>query len=197
MKLIVGIGNPGSKYAHTRHNVGFDIVDFLAHKHHVKFSQKPKFNAEIAELTYKGNKALIVKPLTYVNLSGIAVLKIVEYFNIKLADIMVIYDDVDLIVGKMRMRELGGHGGHNGMRDIINHLKSNKFKRIRIGIDKPPLGRAMNDHVLSRFSKEEEKRLVNIFKLSAEAVEEFIEGVFYTDIMTKFNTISNGIDDEK
>lgn len=199
MKLVIGIGNPGSKYEHTKHNIGFDILDYFARKHNLKFSMKTKFNAEVAEMNYQGNRALIVKPQTFVNLSGDAVIKLMDYYNIGIEDVIVIVDDMALDVGVMRIRELGGHGGHNGLRNIINHLKSKQFKRIRVGIGTPKGEKSMNQHVLSRFSKAEDEILKDyVFELAVKAVEQFIEGVFFTEVMTEFNTIiNNGTNNEK
>lgn len=191
MKLIIGIGNPGSKYVHTKHNIGFDILDYIARKHNLTFSNKNKFNAEVAEFNYKNNKALLVKPQTFVNLSGEALLKIKDYYNISIEDIMVIFDDMALDVGKLRIRELGGHGGHNGMKNIILHLKTKNFKRIRIGIGTPKGEKTMNQHVLSTFSKEDQQKLIPIFDLTQKAVEQFVDNIFFTEIMTEFNTIIN------
>ena len=133
MKMIVGLGNPGAEYAQTRHNVGFMLVDKLASDLKVDVTKK-KFNALMAECQIKGEKIILVKPQTYMNLSGDAVGPLARWYKINPSDIMVIYDDMDLPLGKLRIRPFGGTGGHNGMKSLIAALGTEKFPRMRIGI---------------------------------------------------------------
>ena len=160
MYLIVGLGNPGKEYSGTRHNVGFDAIDFLAYKNDVKLN-KLKFNAVYGEYNINGEKVLLFKPVTYMNLSGNAVIEAVRFYKIPIENIIVIYDDIDISLGSLRIRPHGSSGTHNGMKSIIYQLQSDKFKRIRIGIGKsqnPNLSLA--DYVLQKFDNEE-RTLVN------------------------------------
>lgn len=187
MKLIIGLGNPGDKYENTKHNVGYIVLDKLASIHNAVFKYESKFEAFIATVMIDGKKALIAKPTTYVNLSGNAVIKIMNYYNIDKSDILVIFDDIHLDLGRLRIRETGGHGGHNGMRNIIEHLDSQRFKRIKIGIGNNKKIE-LNQHVLSKFSKTELKNLEEAFLNSVDAIELFIKGEYFKDVMTKHNT---------
>ena len=152
MKMIVGLGNPGRKYETTRHNVGFIVVDEIAKQLNITNYQN-KFNAHIATAEYKGEKILLVKPQTYMNLSGEAVLNLAQYYKIDPQDVLVINDDMDLPVGTIRIRSFGGAAGQKGLKNIIDLLKTNKVPRIRIGIDKNPQIEAA-DYVLGKFEKE-------------------------------------------
>lgn len=152
MKMIVGLGNPGRKYESTRHNVGFIVVDEIAKFLNI-ISYQNKFNAHIATAEYQGNKVLLVKPQTYMNLSGESVLNLAQYFKINAQDVLVINDDMDLPVGTIRIRAFGGAAGQKGLKNIIDLLKTNKVPRIRIGIDKNPNIEAA-DYVLGKFDKE-------------------------------------------
>jgi len=152
MKMIVGLGNPGRKYETTRHNVGFIVVDEIAKQLNITNYQN-KFNAHIATAEYKGEKILLVKPQTYMNLSGEAVLNLAQYYKIDTQDVLVINDDMDLPVGTIRIRSFGGAAGQKGLKNIIDLLKTNKVPRIRIGIDKNPQIEAA-DYVLGKFEKE-------------------------------------------
>ena len=187
MKLIVGIGNPGEKYDYTKHNVGYIVLDELARLHNLTFKYESKFEAFIATLTLNGNKAMIAKPTTYVNLSGNAVSKIMNYYNIDITNLLVIFDDIHLDLGRIRIREVGGHGGHNGVRNIIDHLKTQRFKRIKIGIGKNTKIE-LNHHVLSKFTKREIKEISPAFDAAVDASERFIKGEYFKDIMTDHNT---------
>ncbi len=131
-KLIVGLGNPGTKYAKTRHNIGFMAVNAIAQDHRIKFSQNKKTECEIAKI----GEIILAKPNSFMNNSGRALARLVNYFKVGLGDILVIYDDVDLPVGTIRFREEGGSAGHKGMQSIIDTLKTNQLKRIRVGVGK-------------------------------------------------------------
>ena len=150
MYIIVGLGNPGDKYEKTRHNVGFNVIDLLAKEYSIDVS-KIKHKALIGEGRVGTEKVILVKPMTYMNLSGESVADICNYYNIDLENLIVIYDDIDLDVGKIRIRKKGSGGTHNGMRSIIKCLGSNEFPRVRVGISKPKNGQDLADFVLSRF----------------------------------------------
>lgn len=155
MYLIAGLGNPGDKYRMTRHNVGFEVLDYLADVYHTKIN-KIKHKALIGECTIQGEKALLVKPQTFMNLSGESLREIVNFYKIPPENVIVIYDDKSIAVGSVRIRKKGSDGGHNGMKSIIYQLVNDNFARIRIGIGEPPgEGENLVGHVLGRFSKEE------------------------------------------
>lgn len=187
MKLIVGLGNPGEKYENTRHNIGFIILDELAKRYNLEFKYDKKFDAAVATIIFGGNKALIVKPMTYVNLSGNSLIKAMNYYNVELEDTLIIYDDIDLETGRLRIREQGGHGGHNGVRSIIQHTGSRKVKRIKIGIDVDK-SIPLDQYVLGRFSKRETEQLIPAIDSAIDAIELFIKNEYFKDIMTKHNT---------
>ena len=168
--IIVGLGNPGDKYEKTRHNVGFNVIDLLAKEYSIDVS-KLKHKALIGEGRVGTEKVILVKPMTYMNLSGESVADICNYYNVDLENVIVIYDDIDLDVGKIRIRKKGSGGTHNGMRSIIKCLGSNEFPRVRVGISKPKNGQDLADFVLSRFSKEDEKSLQESFENSVAAVD--------------------------
>ena len=150
MKVIVGLGNPGSRYEGTRHNVGFAVIDYLASAPGVG-PFRSQFQAQIAETTEGGEKVLLVKPETFMNLSGRAVRQIVDFYKLDLADLLVVCDDIALPLGKLRVRARGTHGGQNGLRNIQEQLGTTEYGRLRIGIDPPPEHMAAADYVLSRF----------------------------------------------
>src|SRR5690554_1907654 len=187
MKLIIGLGNIGDKYHLTRHNVGFIVLDEYAHQNNIEFKFDKKLDALVAETRVDGKKVILAKPTTFVNLSGTAVSKLMNYYKIDIENILVIYDDIGIDVGVLRVREQNGHGGHNGVRDIINHLKTKKFKRIRIGIGNNPK-LALNDHVLGKFSKKEIELLKEPVLDSIELIDMFAKDIYFKDIMTKFNS---------
>src|SRR5699024_2668635 len=136
MKCIVGLGNPGRKYRKTRHNIGFMVIDELLDRHQWKLD-KSKFNGDYVLENYQNEKVMLLKPQTFMNLSGESIRPLSDYYNIDMKDILVIYDDLDLPTGKIRLRQKGGHGGHNGIRSTLNHLGQKDFKRLRIGIGRP------------------------------------------------------------
>lgn len=175
MFLIVGLGNPGNEYAETRHNVGFMAVDCLAEKY--CFSPfKAKFDGLIADGSIGGEKVLLLKPQTYMNLSGEAVHEAVQFYKIPADHVLVIYDDVSLPVGKLRVRPTGSAGGHNGIKNIIAHLGTQEFPRIKIGTGAPSGGGAeMIDWVIGVPSQAERKILVESFENAVKAAEDIIE----------------------
>ncbi|MET3576231.1 aminoacyl-tRNA hydrolase [Bhargavaea ullalensis] len=185
MKMIVGLGNPGRQYERTRHNIGFDTVDLLADRWGASLNQT-KYNGMYATVHRPEGKALLVKPLTFMNLSGECVRPMMDYFDIADEDLVVIYDDLDLPPGKLRLRQRGSGGGHNGMKSIIRHLGSQEFNRIRVGIGRPDGPMAITDYVLSRFSKEEEPVMQDAAGQAADACEAFLSRDFL-DLMNDFN----------
>lgn len=185
MKMIVGLGNPGREYADTRHNIGFIILDEFVKKHNQKFD-KTKFNAEYAMFYVDGIKYLFVKPQTYMNLSGEAVRKFYDYFSLEIEDMLIIYDDLDTKTANFRLRNRGSSGGHNGIKSIINHLGTEKFNRLKIGIDRPKNGMKVSDYVLGRFSKEEAELLINIMPKCISCIEDFSKKNF-VELMNKYN----------
>ena len=184
MKLIVGIGNPGKEYENTRHNIGFIAIDQIAKKHRLDFSEK-KFNSVYTSVRINGERVILMKPETYVNLSGSAVLSMMNYFNIDKEDILIIYDDIALPLGKIRVRFKGSAGGHNGLINIIKYLKTQDFKRMRIGIGSNAKIEKKN-WVLGRFSNQESKELENPLKLIESVPEDFIN-MSFSDFMNKYN----------
>lgn len=184
MKLIVGIGNPGKEYDNTRHNVGFMALDSIADHYNVEFNET-KFKSVYTSIRVNNEKVILMKPQTYVNLSGSAVVSMMNYFNIDKEDILVIYDDLALPTGKLRVRFKGSGGGHNGIKNIIDYLKTQEFKRVRIGISNNKLFDQV-DYVLGRFSKEDMSTLENTFKKLRELPEDFVNEPF-SDFMNKYN----------
>ena len=183
MKLIVGLGNPDKKYELTRHNTGFMVMDRIAKICNVNIDQK-KFKALIALTTIKGEKVLLMKPQTYMNLSGEAIQAAVHFYQIQPEDICVIYDDLDMPCGKLRLREKGSAGGHNGMKSIIQHLGTQVFPRIRVGIDKSPYDTI--DYVMGRFTAEQLPLMEKSLDRAAEAAIAFVHKK-YQDVMNTYN----------
>jgi PTH1 family peptidyl-tRNA hydrolase len=169
VKIVVGLGNPGREYSATRHNVGFMAVDELAARWSVA-NWREKFGALVAE--HRGEETvLLVKPQTYMNLSGQAVSALVRWHKLDAADIVVIYDDIDLPPGRLRLRPAGGAGGHRGIESLLAHLGKDTFARVRIGVGRPPEYMETADYVLGRFSVEEQPLMAETVKRAAAAVE--------------------------
>jgi aminoacyl-tRNA hydrolase len=185
MKLIVGLGNPGKQYENTRHNIGFMILDELAKSWGVSFD-KNKFNAEYAITHYNGEKYILVKPTTYMNLSGEALRKFYDYFEIDIEDILVIYDDLDTKTANFKLKAKGSSGGHNGIKSIISHLGTEKFNRLKIGIDRPTPPMKVVDYVLGRFSKDEMVEIEKIYSKSINCIEDFSK-MNFVELMNKYN----------
>ncbi|TDX51264.1 aminoacyl-tRNA hydrolase [Orenia marismortui] len=184
MKLIVGLGNPGAKYNLTRHNAGFMVIDSLAKEYVVNVNSKEK-QALVAKLHIGREKVILAKPQTFMNNSGQSVRALADYYNIDAQDIMVIYDDLDLEVGRIRVRPKGGHGGHNGIRSIIDHLGQKNFARLRVGIGRPEYG-TVTDYVLGKFSREESKKVNKTLEEAVEAIKLYLESDL-NDVMNKYN----------
>jgi PTH1 family peptidyl-tRNA hydrolase len=165
MKLIIGLGNPGKKYEETRHNAGFLFLDFLGKQWNFpEYSAEKKFSSLISAGTRETEKALLVKPITFMNRSGEAVLALVNFFKLTPSDIVVIHDDLDLPFGTWKVSTDSGAAGHNGVASIIEHLGTKEFRRIRIGIGRPEDDSDPADYVLGRFTDEEQKELPGIFE---------------------------------
>ena len=187
MKLIVGLGNIGKEYAQTRHNIGFMVVDELASRYNVTAWQN-KWQAEVAQCFMSG-KVLLVKPNTYMNLSGNAVREIVNFYNVAPEDIIVIQDDLDLPCGHIRIREKGSAGGHNGISSIIQNLSTQEFPRLKIGIGHPEhSGKKVVNHVLERFNSEEQPLIKEAIANVASAVELLVKDNDIRSVMNKYNT---------
>lgn len=183
MYLIAGLGNPGDKYAKTRHNVGFVAIDYLAIKYGISV-KKIKFKGLIGEGKIGNERVILAKPTTFMNSSGESIVEIAKYYKIPPENIIVIYDDTAIDVGKLRIRPGGSDGGHNGMKSIIYLLQSDAFPRIRVGIGKAK--DEMVNHVLGNFSKEDGEKVTKCIKLTDKIVEEIItSGV--GSAMNKFN----------
>lgn len=174
MKLIVGLGNPGREYAETRHNIGFVILDVLADKLGWEF--RSKFQGQWAEGRWPDQKSGLLKPYTYMNLSGRAVREAAGFYKIPPQDILVIHDDLDLPLGKTRLRAQGGPGGHNGIRSLIAELGTDQFWRLKIGIDRPPQGWETADYVLSSFSEKDWTVLDDGMERALKIIELWIKG---------------------
>lgn len=178
MYVVVGLGNPGKKYERTRHNAGFDAVELLAARHNIRLT-KLKCKALIGEGTIGGERVALAQPQTFMNLSGESVRELVSWYKIDLSRLIVVYDDCDLPFGKLRVREKGSAGTHNGMRSIIYQLARDDFPRVRVGIGRQPEGWDLADYVLSGYHTEEERKIAyDALVKAGEAVEKIIlEGV--------------------
>ena len=185
MKLIVGLGNPGEKYESTRHNTGFLVMDRLADDLNVRIRRKA-FSALIEKINVRGEQIVLMKPQTFMNLSGEAVGRAVRYYHLDPAkDVLVIYDDLDLPAGKIRLRETGSAGGHNGIKSIISHLGTDCFSRIRVGIGSENKHDTI-DFVLGNSSGEERKQWLEAIDRAANAAKEFMTDPFQS-VMNKYN----------
>jgi PTH1 family peptidyl-tRNA hydrolase len=169
VKLVVGLGNPGNQYAETRHNIGWMVLDRVADRAGKAGRGRERDASSVLEVRAGGLELVLAKPQTYMNDSGRAVRRLLQSYHVPLVDLLVVADDFALPFGKLRFREAGSHGGHNGLRSIIAELNSEKYSRLRVGIGEP--GRGAVDHVLSRFSTDERARLPILLDASAEAVE--------------------------
>ena len=173
MKLVVGLGNPGRQYEQTRHNVGWMVLDRIADRAGWGGRGKERDAAIVVRGRYQDTDLVLAKPTTYMNLSGLAVRKLLAREHVPLADLLVVYDDFDLPFGKLRMREAGSAGTHNGLRSIVAEMETQKFARLRVGIGEPSPDRDAKDHVLSRFGDAEKKDLDAILDAAADAVQDW------------------------
>lgn len=188
MKMLVGLGNPGKEYAQTKHNVGFMVINVIADLLNVKVEKK-QCQAFTQIANWDGEKILLVKPQTYMNLSGQAVMELLNYYNDRIDDILVIHDDLDLPPGQLRFKQGGGAGGHNGIKNIIAHLNSNDFDRLKIGI-----GRGKNDtkdYVLTPFTGTDKKQVEDAETIAVDAIKTWLtEGI--APAMNKYNVKAKG-----
>ena len=176
MYIIVGLGNPDAKYEGTRHNVGFEVIDRLADKYNISVDGR-KHRAYVGKGMINGQKVILAKPQTYMNLSGESVHSLVEYYKVDPEEeVLVIYDDVSLDVGQLRIRKKGSAGGHNGIKNIIAHLGTSVFPRVKVGVGEKPKGYDLADYVLGRFSKAEREMMEEGFGEAAEAVGMIVAG---------------------
>ena len=185
MYLIIGLGNPENEYANTRHNMGFDTINKLANKNNIEVNNN-KFKGLYGTGIIQGKKVILLKPQTYMNLSGESVKEIVKFYHIKPEEIIIIYDDIDTEKGNIRIRKKGGPGSHNGMKSVVENLNTTDFGRIRVGIGKPENKRDMINYVIGKVPEEEQKILQEGVNKATEAIEEILKNGI--DIaMNKFN----------
>ena len=184
MKLVVGLGNKGREYENTRHNMGFMLVDRYLQYKNITDKFKEKFNAMYIETTINNEKVIFIKPMTYMNNSGIAVRAFLDFYKLNSEDVLVISDDLDLDLGKFRLRRNGSSGGHNGLKSIISHLGTDNFKRLRIGIsnDKDDV----INYVLSKFSKKELNEIDTMFDTLVDVLDDYFV-MDFTSLMSKYN----------
>lgn len=176
IKLIVGLGNPGQQYEKTRHNAGFVFLDHLVSEHGGAWQGSGQFQGEIANCAIAGNKLVLLKPMTFMNRSGLSVGGLLRYYKIKPEEMLVVHDELELPEGVFKMKRDGGHAGHNGLRDIIAHVDSRDFYRLRVGIGRPAAGSNIADYVLSKPSQEGCAILEKAFKMMVEKIDLLIAG---------------------
>lgn len=196
MKAVIGLGNPGKEYADTRHNVGFAVVDELARRAGVTMKKSLRLNAVTGETTEAGVNVMLVKPQTFMNQSGVTVANLARREGVKPEDLLVVFDDVDLEPGVLRIRKKGSAGGHNGLQSIIDHVGTNEFVRLRVGVGKPKGKGEMIGHVLSRFGRDEAETIRQVVERTVDAIVCIMnEGV--DQAMNKFNGSVGGSNEEK
>ena len=183
MHLIVGLGNPGKEYEGTRHNIGFDVIDCLANKYNIEIN-RTKFKGICGEGIINGNKVILLKPNTYMNLSGESIKEVVNFYKLDESQIIVIYDDISINVGRMRIREKGTAGGHNGIKSIISSLGSDVFPRVKIGVGQPDHN--LVSHVLGKFSNDDKEILNKVIPVACNAIENILNKDT-KEAMNKFN----------
>lgn len=184
LKLIVGLGNPGDEYKNTRHNVGYMVLDHFASLINMEFN-KEKFNGSYFDVTIDGEKVIFLKPLSYMNLSGEVVVKFINFFKIDVNDILIIHDDLDLDIGKYKLKYKGSSGGHNGLKNIELHLKTNVYKRWKIGISNDKRMET-KDYVLGKFNQEEKNKIDEIIKISDTLIPDFLK-LDFDRLMNKYH----------
>ena len=186
MKMIVGLGNIGTRYDETRHNTGFMVVDQLARDYHLGAFTHLKQEAVAVSGVINGEKVMLVKPTTFMNDSGRAVGPLVDYYDIDLDDLVIVNDDLDMPVGKVRLKTHGASGGHNGLKSIISALGTKNFYRVKVGIDHPRHGTVVS-HVLGKFSKEERPKFDQAVEQAEHALEDWINGEDFAKLMNAYN----------
>lgn len=184
MKLIVGLGNPGKEYENTRHNVGYFFVDKYALENNIKINKK-KFNSYYGKFKLAGEEIILLKPMTFMNLSGLAIIKYIKYFKIKAEDLIIIHDDLDIPFGHFKLKSKGSSGGHNGLKSIEEYLQTNEYKRLKIGISNNK-NIDTKDYVLGRFSESEKAKILLMVPTINEILEQFIINDF-EKVMSKYN----------
>ncbi len=188
IKLIVGLGNPGRQYEKTRHNAGFLFLDKLVSGSSSGWVCESRFDGLMAEVSVAGSKVMLLKPATFMNRSGQAVGKVARYYKLAPEEILVVHDELDFDVGVVKLKKDGGHAGHNGLRDIIAHLGSKEFYRLRMGIGRPPAGKVVADFVLSGPSKSEWDLMLSAFELADGCVAQMVAG----DMSVAMNKLNSG-----
>ncbi len=185
MKIVAGLGNPGGQYRGTRHNVGFEVVDLLARRHDLAFEAAPA-DAVQAKWRTNGEVVLLAKALTFMNLSGPAIAELARYYRVSLVDLLVVSDDVNLPLGRLRFRPGGSEGGHNGLRSVADALGTVDYPRLRIGVGRGDARRDLADHVLARFDEDEQSGIEGAIARAADAVEAWTQQGFET-VMNAYN----------
>lgn len=186
-KMIVGLGNPGDKYDQTKHNMGFMALELLAKEYATEFKMKKTFIAEVAQTFVNGEKLFLVKPQTFMNESGRAVKPLLTYFNIDPEDLTVIFDDMDSPAGRVRLRQKGSSGGHNGIKSILTHVGTEHFNHVKIGIGRPKIGVKVVNHVLTKFDNEDAQAAQEGISKAVDAVKFYVENNDFTKAMNKYN----------
>lgn len=187
VKMIVGLGNPGSKYEKTKHNIGFMAIDNIVKNLDVTFTDDKNFKAQIGSTFINHEKVYFVKPTTFMNNSGIAVKALLNYYNIDITDLIVIYDDLDMEVSKLRLRSKGSAGGHNGIKSIIAHIGTQEFNRIKVGIGRPLKGMTVINHVMGQFNTEDNIAISLTLDRVVNAVKFYLQENDFEKTMQKFN----------
>jgi PTH1 family peptidyl-tRNA hydrolase len=195
MRLVVGLGNPGPEYQDNRHNLGFKVVDELLARARGN-TPRAKFGAELCEVTIAGERVLLCKPMEYMNVSGQVVARVAGFWKVPVGDVVVVYDELDLPFGRLKLGAGGGHGGHNGVRSLLADLGDASFARVRVGIGRPTPGHDPANYLLSNFSRAEAKELPDLIGVAADAVEEILARGL-TAAMNKFNGKSQSNKDTK
>ena len=186
MILIVGLGNPGNQYEQTRHNIGFDVIDYMANKYNIDVNRE-KFKGICGEGFIENKKVILLKPLTYMNLSGESIRELANFYKLEDDEIIVVYDDISLDIGRLRIREKGSAGGHNGIKSIIQNLGGDKFPRVKVGVGQPKDN--LVNHVLGKFSKEDREHIEKVTPVVSDAIVEIVKNDA-KESMNKFNGVN-------
>ncbi|EIF2087352.1 aminoacyl-tRNA hydrolase [Clostridium perfringens] len=186
MILIVGLGNPGKQYEQTRHNIGFDVIDYMANKYNIDVNRE-KFKGICGEGFIENKKVILLKPLTYMNLSGESIRELANFYKLEDDEIIVVYDDISLDIGRLRIREKGSAGGHNGIKSIIQNLGGDKFQRVKVGVGQPKDN--LVNHVLGKFSKEDREHIEKVIPVVSDAIVEIVKNDA-KESMNKFNGVN-------
>ena len=186
MFLIVGLGNPGKEYDKTRHNIGFDVIDYMANKYNIDVNRE-KFKGICGEGFIENKKVILLKPLTYMNLSGESIRELANFYKLEDDEIIVVYDDISLDIGRLRIREKGSAGGYNGIKSIIQNLGGDKFPRVKVGVGQPKDN--LVNHVLGKFSKEDREHIEKVIPVVSDAIVEIVKNDA-KESMNKFNGVN-------